>query len=317
MAGLDDPDRAAAGARRRGPGNSGDSNDRRGAAVVGGRSDPKGLPCGRRRTVGLSLPLLLLASGALAQVAPNTTTRYLFPTDVSDARALWVNPAGLAAFPEASVHLDLTVGDPGASGKLRQLTFGLNSRGLSLGYQRDLFSDRQRGHTYRLGYAAGRAGLAAGFATVLYRGGTSSTGWDLGVLYDWTPALSVGGVIQNIGRPVVRDSTLRIPYVPSATVQLPGARGGPSAPHRPTSDGVAGSALSLPRPPPARTSLPIGLLARLDTDRSLRRSGFAFGLSLGGEDRAGLVATAPGDAHGIDAPRPDGPAAPPFTNRRT
>src|SRR5207253_9667173 len=125
MAGLDDPDRAAAGARRLGPGNSGDSHDGRGAAVVVGRSDPKGLPCGRGRTVGLSVPLLLLATSAFAQVAPNTTTRYLFPTDVSDARALWVNAAGLAAFPAASVHLDLTVGDPGASGKLRQLTFGL------------------------------------------------------------------------------------------------------------------------------------------------------------------------------------------------
>jgi len=268
---------------------------------VGGRSDPEGLPCGRRRTVGLSLPLLLLASGALAQVAPNTTTRYLFPTDVSDARALWVNAAGLAAFPEASVHLDLTVGDPGASGKLRQLTFGLNSRGLSLGYQRDLFSDHQRGHTYRVGYAAGRAGLAAGFATVLYRGGTSSTGWDLGILYDWTPALSVGGVIQNIGRPVVRDSTLRITYVPSATVQLAGRRVGLSALSRLTSDGVAGYAFSLRGTLRAGTSLPIGLHARLDTDRSLRRGGFAFGCSLGQGDLAGLVATTPGDVHGIDA----------------
>src|SRR5437773_4780456 len=246
MAGLDDPHRAPAGAGCRRSGGSGDSNDRRGAAVVGGRSDPKGLPCGRRRTVGLSLPLLLLASGGLAQVAPNTTTRYLFPTDVSDARALWVNPAGLAAFPEASVHLDLTVGDPGASGKLRQLTFGLNSRGLSLGYQRDLFSDHQRGHTYRVGYAAGRAGLAAGFAAALYRGGTSSTGWDVGVVYDWVPALSVGGATQNIGRPVVRDSTLRITYVPRATLQLAGRRVVLSALSRPPSAGVPGYAVGRP-----------------------------------------------------------------------
>src|SRR2546425_8563217 len=26
------------------------------------------------------------------------------------------------------------------------------------------------------------------------------SGWDLGILYDWTPAFSVGGVIENIGR---------------------------------------------------------------------------------------------------------------------
>ncbi len=267
---------------------------------MGGRSDPKGLSCGRRRTVALSLPLLLLASGALAQVVPNNAALYLHPTDVRDARALWVNPAGLGAFPEASVHLDLTVGDPGAKGRLRQLTMSLHSRGLSLGYQRDLFGSGGRGHTYRVGYAAGRAGLAAGFATALYRGGTSSTGWDLGILYDWTPTLSVGGVIQNIGRPVVRDSTLRITYVPSATLQLAGRRVVLSALSHLTSDGVAGYAFGLRGTLRAGTSLPIGLIARLDTDRSLHRSGFAFGFSLGGEDMAGLVATTPGDARGID-----------------
>ena len=260
---------------------------------MGGRSD--------RWRVGLFLPLLLLASGALAQVAPNNATLYLHPTDVSDARALWVNPAGLGHFPEASVHLDLTVGDPGAKGQLRQLTLGLNSRGLSLGYQRDLFSSGRRGHTYKLGYAAGRGGLAAGFATALYRGGTSGTGWDVGILYDWTPALSIGGVIQNIGQPVVRDSTLRLTYVPSATLQLAGRRVVLSALTRLTSDGVAGYGFGVRGTLRAGTSLPIGLLARLDTDRSLHRGGFAFGFSLGAADMAGLVATTPADVNGIDA----------------
>jgi len=260
---------------------------------VGGRPD--------RWTVGLFLPLLLLASGALAQVAPNNATLYLHPTDVSDARALWVNPAGLGHFPEASVHLDLTVGDPGAKGQLRQLTLGLNSRGLSLGYQRDLFSSGRRGHTYKLGYAAGRGGLAAGFATALYRGGTSGTGWDVGILYDWTPALSVGGVIQNIGQPVVRDSTLRLTYLPSATLQLAGRQVVLSALSRLTSDGVTGYGFGLRGTLRAGTSLPLGLLARLDTDRSLRRGGFAFGFSLGAADMAGLVATTPPDVNGIDA----------------
>ena len=256
------------------------------------RSDPKG--------VALSLALLVSASGALAQVVPNNAALYLHPTDVRDARALWVNPAGLGAFPEASVHVDLTVGDPGANGQLRQLTLGFNSRGLSLGYQRDLFGAGQRGHTYRLGYAAGRGGVAAGFATVLYRGGTSGTGWDMGILYDWLPALSVGGVIQNIGRPVVRDSTLRITYVPSATLQLAGRRVVFSALSCLTSDGVAGYAFGLRGTLRAGSSLPIGLLARLDTDRSLHRSALVFGFSLGGEDSAGLVARTPGDASGID-----------------
>ena len=113
------------------------------------------------RTVGLSLALFVVATNSFAQ-APNRATRYLFPTDVTDARALWVNPAGLGAFPEASINLDVTVGDPGSSGKLRQLTFAFNSRGLSAGYQRDIYSDGQHGHTYKLGLATGQGGFEAG-----------------------------------------------------------------------------------------------------------------------------------------------------------
>ena len=254
-----------------------------------------------RRTVGLSLALLLSGSGVFAQVAANRATRYLEPTDVTDARAVWVNPAGLGRFPEASLHLDLTVGDPGAKGQLRQLTLGFNSRGLSFGYQRDLFSDGERGHTYRIGYAAGHAGLAAGFAAALYRGATSSTGWDLGILYDWRPTLSLGGVIQNIGQPLVRGITLPVTYVPSATLQLAGRRVALSALGRLTSDEVAGYGFALRAQLRSGTSLPIGLLARLDTDHALRRAGLAFGVSLGGEDTAGLVATTTGDAGRIDA----------------
>src|SRR2546422_5744678 len=74
-----------------------------------------------------------------------------------------------------------------------------------------------------------------------------------------------------------------------------------SALSRLTSDVVEGYAFGLRGTLRAGSSLAIGLLARLDTDRSLRRSGLAFGFSLGGEDTAGLVATTPGDAHGIDA----------------
>jgi hypothetical protein len=245
--------------------------------------------------------LVSFAAGAETQVPPNRATQYLHPTEVSDARALWVNPAGLARFEEASIDLDLTVGDPGATGRLRQFTVGFNSRGLSFGYQRDLFEDGGRGHTYRVGFAAGHAGLTAGAAAALYRGGTSSSGWDLGVLYDLASALTVGGVIQNIGQPRVRDSTLRITYVPSATLQLSGQRAALSALGRLTPHTVLGYAFVVRAALRQGTSLPIGLLARLDTDHSLRRAGLAVGLSFGGPDLAGLVATTPGDLGRIDA----------------
>jgi len=259
---------------------------------VGQRSDS--------RTVGLSLALFVVVTNSFAQ-APNRATRYLFPTDVTDARALWVNPAGLGAFPEASINLDVTVGDPGSSGKLRQLTFAFNSRGLSAGYQRDIYSDGQQGHTYKLGLATGQGGFAAGLTAALYRGAGSGTGWDVGLRYDVTEGLIVGAAIQHIGGPHVRDSTLRVTYVPGATLLLGHQRVGLSALSQLTSDGAEGYAFGARGTLGAGWKLPVGLLARLDTDGSLRRTGFVFGVSLGGEDAAGLVATTPGDVSSIDA----------------
>src|SRR5207253_2617055 len=150
------PGRDCGRASPRRPRDPGDAHDGSGVAVVaGGQAVPP-----------IALLLLLpLVTGA-AQAVPNRTTLYLHPTDVTDARALWVNPAGLARMMEASAHLDLTVGDPGAGGRLRQTTVGVSSRGFSFGYQRDLFDGGVRGHTYRLGFAAGERRLAAGAATV-------------------------------------------------------------------------------------------------------------------------------------------------------
>ena len=254
-----------------------------------------------RRTVGLWLLSLALPAVAGAQAVPNRTTRYLYPSDATDARAVWVNPAGAGRFEEASLHLDLMVAEPGAAGRLRQLTLGMSSRGLSFAYQRDVFDAGARGHTYRIGYAAGRAGLAAGVAAALYRGrGASTSGWDLGILYEWKAALSLGGVIANVGRPSVRGATLPVTYVPSATLRLWDARAALSADGRFTSAGVLGYAFGLRATLGAATRVPVGVLARLDTDRGLARAGLAFGVSLGAQDVAGLLATAPGDARRID-----------------
>ena len=254
------------------------------------------------RTVGLLLPLLLLVSRGSAQVIPNRATRYLFPTDVSDARALWVNPAGLGRVLEASVHLDLTVGDPGAGGRLRQLTAGFNSRGFSLGYQRDVLDGGARDHTYRLGFAGGRGSLAAGVAAALYRGASAGgTGWDAGLVYDLPPRLTVGGVIENVGQPVVHDSVLHVNYVPGATLRLFGPRLALSAQGRFRSDGAAAYAFGVRAGLREGGARPIRLLARVDTDGSLRRTAFAFGLAVGGQDAVGAVATVLGDGARLDA----------------
>src|SRR5437867_3929369 len=132
----------------------------------------------------LSQPISPSADLSAQQVAPNRANSYLFPTDVHDARAVWVNPAGLGVSREASVYAEISVSDPGARGRLRQINAGFNSRGLSLGYQRDILDNGARGTTLRLGLAGGAQGLAAGFDIARYSGnGVNATGWDIGVSY--------------------------------------------------------------------------------------------------------------------------------------
>ena len=64
-----------------------------------------------------------------------------------------MDPAGLAGITSASVYLDLTVGQPGTRGQLRQLSLGFDSRGLAFSYQRDVLNGGGRGHTYKAGLA--------------------------------------------------------------------------------------------------------------------------------------------------------------------
>jgi hypothetical protein len=247
---------------------------------------------------------VLLAAPVMAaaqQVASNRATAYLHPTDVSDARAVWVNPAGLGVLREASVYAEVAVGDPGARGRLRQINAGFNARGLSFGYQRDILDAGARGHTYRLGLAGAAAGLAAGVAIAYYRGdGARATGWDVGVTYGWLPGLTVGTVITNIGQPVVRGIRQRLTFVPGATWHpAPVPAAGLSVHARVTPDSVAAYAFGVSWRA-GKGRWPLEIIARVDTDGGLRRGAFVLGLSVGGQDRIGAVASSPGDVANID-----------------
>lgn len=259
-----------------------------------------------RRLGGLSaLAAILLTAQppdrlTAQQVAPNRATAYLFPTDVQDVRALWVNPAGLGVQRENSIYAEFLVGDPGASGQLRQINAGFNARGLSLGYQRDNLDDGVRGHTYRLGLAGGSGGLGAGVAMALYRGTNArATGWDVGVTYAARPTLNLGVVGANIGQPVVRGLKQPITYIPGVTWR-PVASLGLSTDVRITPDSVAAYAFGLSWRTGTAGKWPIELITRLDTDGDFRRGAFVFGLSLGGQDRFGVVGTTPGDVSRVD-----------------
>jgi hypothetical protein len=208
-----------------------------------------------------------------------------------------VNPAGLGIKQEASVYFDLTVGNPGSLGQLRQLNLGFNARGLAFGYQRDQFSGGTRGSTYKLGFGVGEGRLAAGLGAALYRGDTKGTGWDLGAMYKAAGSLVLAGVIGNIGQPTVRGLEQRVLYTASGALQVaPGVGFGALA--RAGSSGMQAYGVD------ARfdfdPGVPLGFILRLDTDQKLRRSQFALGVSIGGGNKMGLVATTPGDVSGVN-----------------
>ena len=240
---------------------------------------------------------------AAQQVAPNRANDYLFPTTVQDARAIWVNPARLGVLRDASIYAELAVEDPGSKGRLRQINGGFNSRGLSFGYQRDILDNGVRGSTYRLGLAGGSGGLAAGFDIARYEGGgTHATGWDLGTSYVALPSLTLAFVATNLGQPIVRGLRQRLTVVPGFTWQPPPVPAlGLSADARITPDSVASYAFGASWRAASTSRWPIEIIARLDTDRGLRRGAFAFGLSIGGQDRGGLVASTPGAVSRISA----------------
>lgn len=261
-----------------------------------------------RRAVGLlflialAQPVSPSARLAAQQVAPNRATAYLFPTDVRDARAVWVNPAGLAVLREASIYAEIGVGDPGAKGQLRQINAGFNSRGLSVGYQRDIFDDGGRGSTLRIGLAGGTQGFAAGVAIARYGGsGLHDTGWDLGTSYVAFSQLTVGIVAANIGKPVVHGLRQTVTYIPGFTWRpAPVPSLALSSDARITADSVESYAFGLAWRTNSTTSRwPIEVIARMDTDNGLRRGAFALGFSIGAQNRFGAVASAPGDVSRI------------------
>jgi hypothetical protein len=258
-----------------------------------------------RRAGGLFMLIVLVQPASPSarlpaqQVAPNRATAYLFTTEVRDARAIWVNPAGLGALRDASIYAETSVGDPGSKGKLRQINAGFNARGLSFGYQHDVLDDGLRGNTYRLGIAGGSGGLALGADVARYAGsGTKATGWDIGTTYVALPPLTVGILASNIGQPVVRGIQQPFTFVPGFTWR-PFSAFSFSTDARLTTDSVASYSFGLSWKS-GMQGWPLALLARLDTDGDLRRGAFTFGLSLGARDQFGLMMTTPGDAAGID-----------------
>lgn len=245
----------------------------------------------------LSMSLVLCAVPAAGQDIEPRSADYGFTTTIDDARAVWINPAGLAAFTEASIMGEISFerplpqSDPFAVG---QWTVGFNSRGFAFAYQKDLHAFLSNADAFRFGVAMDFGSGAAGLAVTAYRSDDNTErGIDVGVRLDPGPGLTVGAVVRHVGRPTVR--TIRMPVTGVA---------GASWTPVPTHVQLAGEVLATEKAPgedgfdvtyraggriSTRGRLPMGVIAAFDLGSNLRIDRWTVGIALGGKDQVVAV----------------------------
>ncbi|MFI5278867.1 MAG: hypothetical protein ACHQU1_00120 [Gemmatimonadales bacterium] len=172
----------------------------------------------------MTLRALVACLAGAAAVLPGTAAaqsfvaqpqHYMLTTDAYDARAVWLQPAGLSRLREASFAGFATAD---ASGGLSQYGVTLASGGLGLGWQHD----RKVGtgtDVFTVGFAVGgpRAGLGADHRW--YKGSGAHDGsWDLGARMSPLPMLDLSLVWRDMGSPVSYVDTLGTPHTINSTL---------------------------------------------------------------------------------------------------
>ncbi len=250
----------------------------------------------------------LLVQGAAGQAQRSRSADYQFGSTVNDARALWLNPAGLAVRMEASILGEFSLERPVDSElRLAQWTLAFNSRGFAFGYQRDRFAEDPNTGTFRFGLSLPFSRGGVGVAFSFYRGNAIDTtktwdnGVDLGVRFRPAAPLDLGVVLRNIGRPVLRDSVAPLVGVVSLAFHpLPNRlwiAGEVLASERLESSGYeigyrAGLQAS------TGGALPLSFISALDFGSDFRVNQLVLGLAIGGQDQG--VALGSG---GVRSPR--------------
>lgn len=179
-----------------------------------------------RPALGLwAAALVMTAAGATpaaAQLYPALPQRYLLTTDARDERAVWVNPAGLARRPEASLGADLSADHDAGALRVTQFGIAFLSRNLGFGWKRDRYPGGTAANSYAVGAGSGDELLSGGVVRRWNQGGEGA--WDLALRGRATPLLDVSLVWRDIGSPTVRDTVYRSRLVPAAAVRLAGGR---------------------------------------------------------------------------------------------
>lgn len=167
-----------------------------------------------------------LPGAAAAQSVPAQSRLYLLASDAADARALWVNPAGLARRIEAAIGGHVTAEDTARDLRVAQFGALLATRAFAAGWQRDDLAGGRRFDTWAVAVGLGDEKFALGGTRKWYRGSTANDGgWDLGVHVTPRPGVSFSTVWRDIGSPRARDSVLEETLVPGAALDVLGGRG--------------------------------------------------------------------------------------------
>lgn len=247
-----------------------------------------------RAAAWLILTAAVTAAPAAAQYRGPHSAEYQFVADARDARALWVNPAGLGVAAEAAVMGELLF-DRLRTGDLSLGQYGgaFNSRGIAFGFRHDRLDDTLSANTFRVGAARSMGTLTFGAGFTFYTNADFDTQreLDLGVRARVGRTLELGAVVRHLFQPVVIDSQL------PATV-VAGLAWTPAPPVRfqaeaRAADQVAGSGVLNAYRAGLHVvlgrQLPIGVIGVLELDDDLEPARLTVGVSVGRSRRGILV----------------------------
>jgi hypothetical protein len=236
----------------------------------------------RARPTALAVLLLCAATVQVRTVAAQSAVtqpqRYLLGVDAMDARALWVQPAGLSGRREASIDGMFTLED---GSELREYGLTVSSGGLGLGWQHDRLPDGRSGDQWAVGFALGNPLVGLGAVQRWFKGGgTDASATDIGFRYQPGVHLRMSLGWHNIGSPEVRDSVIPETLVPGASLLLFGGRVGLGAEWTVATDGWSSNAIRAG----ATVGLPwrLALSFRGDFDGSFEGRGFSLSLTWNG-----------------------------------
>lgn len=241
------------------------------------------------------------AQSVLVPIRPAQPARYLLTTEASDARALWVDPAGLARQPEASLGVEMSADRFDSGGvQLRQYGATIASHGVAAGWIHDRYPNGASLNVYDVGFGLGDERFSAGVAHRWYRGVVQGSAWDAGIRAAVWNGIDASLLAKSLGSPRLGDTTYWVTLVPGALVRLFGDRiqvGGEweVAPHRWQSVELrAGGAIAI--------GAGLALLLRADLAPDLRRRGFTIALDFEGSgSRVSAFGLLPGAADEVDA----------------